>query len=143
MKRFFFVPEWNMEIITREESGSLSARTNIIFSNFRSSHVVVLLLRLDSNKTKIAQVYVPTSENDDDEVEKFYHDLESSFTINSTYTVVMGDFNAKLGRGRKPGEKLIGKLGSAPPGDMKNILRHPCRVRNTSKDRVQCHLEEW
>ena len=85
---------------------------NIISSNFRSSRVGVLLLRLDSNKTiKIVQVYAPTSASDDDEVEEFYQDLESTLTIISTYTVVMGDFNAKLGRGRKPGEKFIGGFG--------------------------------
>ena len=63
---------------------------NRISTNFRSSRVGVLLLRLDSNKTiKIVQVYAPTSASDDDEVEEFYHDLESTLTINSTYTVVM------------------------------------------------------
>ncbi|VDP06693.1 unnamed protein product [Soboliphyme baturini] len=74
--------------------------------------VRVLLLRLDSNKTlRIVQVYAPTTASDDDEVEEFYAELESTLTIKSIYTRVMGDINAKLGQGGKAGEKHIGRFG--------------------------------
>ncbi|VDP29787.1 unnamed protein product [Soboliphyme baturini] len=67
----------------------------ILSCRFSSPRVGILLLRLDSNKTlKIVQVYA----SDVDEVEKLYAELESTLTVKATYTVVMGDFNAKLGR---------------------------------------------
>ena len=115
VKRFFLVSEWNNLNYYKRGIGFVVSKKwspNIISSNFHSSRVGVLLLRLDSNKTiKIVQVYAPTSPSDDDEVEEFYHDLESTPNTNSTHTVVMGDFNAKLGRGRKPRETFIGGFG--------------------------------
>ncbi|MFH4982497.1 hypothetical protein AB6A40_009206 [Gnathostoma spinigerum] len=56
---------------------------------------------------KIVQVYVPTSTSDDDEVEDFYNEVDNILEKKSTYTIVMGDFNAKTGRG-KEGENVSG-----------------------------------
>lgn len=86
--------------------------SNIISCEFRSPRIGILLLRLDNTKTlKIVQVYAPTMASDDDEVEEFYEQLDSALITRATYTVVMGDFNAKLGRGGRPGERYIGKFG--------------------------------
>ncbi|MFH4978111.1 hypothetical protein AB6A40_004820 [Gnathostoma spinigerum] len=59
---------------------------------------------------KIVKAYAPTSTRDDDELEDIYNELDNILEKKSTYTIVMGDFNAKIGRG-KEGEKYIGRQG--------------------------------
>ena len=84
---------------------------NIKSCRLLSARLGVLTLKLGKKKTmKIIQVYAPTSASDDDELEDFYHELHRVEKEKSTYTIIMGDFNAKLGRGR-PTEKYIGRYG--------------------------------
>ena len=85
---------------------------NIISCRLLSARVGILVMHINKKKTiKIIQVYAPTSASDDEEVEDFYRELDEAEQERSTYTVIMGDFNAKLGRGR-PTETFIGKYGS-------------------------------
>ena len=102
--------------------------SQIISCQFRSSRVGVLLLQLSSKRSlKIVQIYAPTITSDDEEVEEFYAELESTLCVKSTYTIVMGDFNAKLGRGKREGEKYIGTFGIG--------------VRNSRGDRMAAMAE--
>lgn len=61
---------------------------------------------------KIVQVYAPTSTYSDDEVETMYEDIAKALNNTSKvyYSVVMGDFNAKMGVQRS-GESYIGPFG--------------------------------
>uniref|UniRef100_A0A914W5Q0 Metalloendopeptidase n=1 Tax=Plectus sambesii TaxID=2011161 RepID=A0A914W5Q0_9BILA len=71
----------------------------------------VLTINLQKQQTLcIIQVYAPTSAADDEEIERFYDDLEEEINKRSTYLVVMGDFNAKVGR-RQDDETFIGPFG--------------------------------
>ncbi|CAG9133144.1 unnamed protein product [Plutella xylostella] len=57
------------------------------------------------------QVYAPTSKHTDDEVELAYEDVSSALRKFTThFTVVMGDFNAKLGK-QEGGETKVGSHG--------------------------------
>lgn len=70
-----------------------------------------MLLRLDSSNTlKVVEVYPLTTTSDDEQVEGFYNEVESTLIVRSICTVVMGDFNAKLGRKEKTEERytLVG-----------------------------------
>lgn len=60
---------------------------------------------------KIIQVYAPTSASDDEEVDAFYEDLSEALSENACfYNIVMGDFNAKIGRTLES-EEYVGKYG--------------------------------
>ncbi|CAG4949690.1 unnamed protein product [Parnassius apollo] len=60
---------------------------------------------------KVIQVYAPTSEHPDEEVKEMYEDISTAMHSSKIhYTVLMGDFNAKLGT-RKNGELKVGKFG--------------------------------
>ena len=84
---------------------------NIISCSITSTRIGTLFIKLDERKTlKIIQVYAPTSASSDDEVEEFYNELQQAENAKSTYTVIIGDFNAKVGRGR-PSEKYVGRYG--------------------------------
>ena len=71
----------------------------------------VLTINLQKQQTlRIIQVYAPTSAADDEEIERFYDDLEEEINKRSTYLVIMGDFNAKVGR-MQDDETFIGPFG--------------------------------
>ena len=57
------------------------------------------------------QVYAPTSNNEEDEVEQFYEDLQDLLELTSKKDVlfIIGDWNAKVGSQEAPG--VTGKSG--------------------------------
>ena len=63
-----------------------------------------------SNITVI-QVYAPTSNTEETEVERFYEDLQDLFELTPKKDVlfITGDWNAKVGSQEKPG--ITGKFG--------------------------------
>ena len=48
----------------------------------------------------IIQVYAPTTAYDDNEIESFYESVQQ--IKNQDITIIMGDFNAKIGEGSEP-----------------------------------------
>ena len=46
---------------------------------------------------KIVQVYAPTTSHSDEETDNFYNTIEKILEKQTHYTIVMGDFNAKVG----------------------------------------------
>ncbi|CAH2084466.1 unnamed protein product [Euphydryas editha] len=73
----------------------------------------VALLDIDINDTPITiiQVYAPTEESDEVEIESFYETLHRAHANSSKYTIVMGDFNAKVGQKDTEENKLLGRFG--------------------------------
>ena len=71
-----------------------------------SNRVVTLNLQLSGNhQICLIQVYAPTSDYDDEVLETFYEDVSKAIEENKAkYTIVMGDFNAKVGE-RQPEEE--------------------------------------
>ena len=59
----------------------------------------------------IIQVYAPTSKRPEEEVDKFYDDLEKakSQCKSQEVKIIQGDFNAKVGKGRR--DDIIGEYG--------------------------------
>ena len=85
--------------------------SKIISCEIKSPRLGILYLSISGKKTlKIVQAYAPTSNSEDEELEEFYKELEDSLSQKSTYTVVMGDLKAKIGRGRAD-ENYIGRYG--------------------------------
>ena len=59
----------------------------------------------------IIQVYAPTIDADEEEMEKFYDQINNvkAQCKSQDIVIVMGDFNAKVGKGKRG--KAIGHLG--------------------------------
>jgi hypothetical protein len=68
-----------------------------------------LILKISKNTTiRFIQLYAPTSASEDDDIEDFYELVDEVMARGkATYNIIMGDFNAKLGK-RKDGERFIG-----------------------------------
>ena len=75
-----------------------------------SSRVGMLKLNIGKGQTlKIIQVYAPTVVCEEEELEDFYSGVDEALKETTTYTVVMGDFNAKIGKSTLK-ENNIGKF---------------------------------
>ena len=81
---FLVNKEWK-DSITRVSSGS--------------SRVAELILRItDIYQLKIVQVYyAPTTSHSDEETDNLYNTIDNILEKQTHYTIVMGDFNAKVG----------------------------------------------
>ncbi|GFS20103.1 mRNA cap guanine-N7 methyltransferase-like [Elysia marginata] len=52
----------------------------------------------DGRPLQIIEIFAPTTDYDDTDIEIFYEELENSMDKKCKYTVIVGDFNAKKGR---------------------------------------------
>src|SRR5271167_45439 len=78
-----------------------------------SERTAMLIVKLNSKySVKIIQVYAPTSAYSDEVVEAVYEEINQLMDqVTTQYTIVMGDFNAKIGI-RKQGENgIMGPYG--------------------------------
>ena len=96
-----------------------------------------LILKLNKRyQVKVIQVYAPTSTHDDEEVERFYEDVETAMRRNKThFTFVIGDFNAKIGQ-KRVGETAVGNFGIGNRNDRGDFLvefaeRNQLKIMNT------------
>ena len=92
----------------------------------------VMMLQLDTKPVKknIIQVYAPTADKPDEEVESFYKDVEKlmKMTKNEEITLLMGDFNAKVG-GRRVGD-TVGAYGLGVRNERGDTLIGFCQEKN-------------
>ena len=88
-------------------------KDNITRVNDISLRVAELVLRITTRyQLKIVHVYAPTPSHSEDEINIFYNDIDNILIIYpSHYTIVMGDFNAKVGVRTNPSETATGRFG--------------------------------
>lgn len=89
-----------------------------------SPRVAYLTLRLNSRYTlKIIQTYAPTATQNDEDIENFYDDINTALRQKpSHYTLVIGDFNAKLGHKQDDSETPMGSHGFGTRNDRGQVL---------------------
>ena len=67
---------------------------------------------------KIIQIYAPTTDHEDEEVEELYEEVSKIITeVKTQFTVVMGDFNSKLGKKKDDLETPLGPYGYGARND--------------------------
>ena len=77
-----------------------------------SSRVAELVIRItDRYQLKIVQVYAPTTSHSDEETDNFYNTIANILEKQTHYTIVMGDFNAKVGGQTNTSERATGCFG--------------------------------
>lgn len=95
-----------------------------------SDRVMMLKLKTDKGNMNIIQVYAPTADKEEAEAEKFYTELDDIFRSikNNEITIVMGDFNAKVGSG-KVGTQ-VGNFGLGERNDRGDRLIEFCQDKD-------------
>ena len=78
-----------------------------------SDRIAYIKLQINRQHTmKIIQVYAPTTSHPDEVVEDLYNDIDEIFTTEKTsFTILMGDLNAKVGVRKDDEEKGVGPFG--------------------------------
>lgn len=76
-----------------------------------SDRVMLLKINASPFNINIIQTYAPTCDGNDGDVEAFYDDIGKCLKLsrNHEITIVMGDFNAKIGQGKC--ENVVGEHG--------------------------------
>ncbi|GFO06969.1 endonuclease-reverse transcriptase [Plakobranchus ocellatus] len=68
-------------------------------TNIYSERIIVCTIKTRGDQLQIIRVYVPTTIYDDEDVEIFYEELGKALDEDqSKYNIVMGDFNATIGK---------------------------------------------
>ena len=87
-------------------------KENITRVSSGSSRVAALVLRItDRYQLKIVQVYAPTTSHSDEQTDNFYNTIDNILEKQTHYTIVMGDFNAKVGGQTHILERATGCFG--------------------------------
>ena len=89
--------------------------------------------------TTVIQVYAPTINTKEAEVEQLYEDLQDLLELTPIKDVLflIGDWNAKVGSQEIP--KVIGKLGLGVQNEAEQRLTEFCQENNTRVDSTHGH----
>ena len=103
----------------------------MLSQNAVSDRIVTVKLNTKSAPLNIIQVYAPTSESEEEEIEKFYTDLQNvkNKFPKREMCIIMGDFNAKIGEGEDR-ECGIGPYGLGERNERGDLLASFCQANN-------------
>ena len=86
-------------------------RNAVLGCNLKNDRMISVGLQGKAFNITVMQVYAPTSNTEEAEVERFYEDLQDLLELTPKRDVlfIIGDWNAKVGSQETPG--IIGKFG--------------------------------
>lgn len=95
-----------------------------------SDRIIMIKLHAFPMDINIIQIYAPTAEKEDIIVEEFYEQLETLIKQNKKHeiTIVLGDFNAKIGQGRH--SDIVGNFGQGMRNERGDRLIQFCEEHN-------------
>ena len=110
---------------------------NVVKFDSTSDRIAWVVVKLCNRYSlKVIQVYAPTSQSSEEELESFYEDITRVLEEEKTqYTLIIGDFNAKVGR-NAAGESSVGKFGVGERNERGEVLvsfaeKYNLRIMNT------------
>lgn len=91
-----------------------------------SERIILVKINTKPNNTVIIQIYMPTTNADDDEIEKIYEDINKLIdqTMAEDNVIVMGDINATVGEGNEGA--IVGQFGLVTRNDRGRRLIEFC-----------------
>ena len=95
---------------------------------------------------RVIQVYAPTSNTEEAEVERFDEDLQDLLELTPKIDVIIGDWNAKVGSQKTPG--VTGKFGFGMGNEAGQRLTEFCQknvlvIANTLFQQHKRRLYTW
>ncbi|XP_048516546.1 craniofacial development protein 2-like [Dendroctonus ponderosae] len=123
---------------------------NVIKIHSISNRVMYLIYKLNTRYLlKMIQVYAPTSTHADAEVEVFYDDINTAIHQELThYSMLIGDFNAKLGHKEDETETPLGTHGFGVRNErgqtlLEFLLQHNLFVMNSFYRKAPLRKWTW
>src|SRR6476469_6543037 len=94
------------------------------------NRIIVVKVKAYSVDMVIVQAYLPTSDYEDEKVEKLHDELEEILGKQKATdnVIVMGDFNAVVGEGKE--DRVVGKFGLRKRNDRGERLIECCKSQN-------------
>ena len=113
-----------------------------------SERNIMLKLKAKPFDITIIQTYMPTSSSTEEEIEEHYEEIEKMMkeVKSSDVLIIMGDFNAKIGKGAY--RDIVGKHGLGERNERGERLLHFCTekdlvVSNTTFEQPNRLLYTW
>lgn len=101
-------------------------KTNIIDIRCISDRVIRLDIFLNNRTMHLIQCYAPTESATSEDLEIFYKHLQFALEDTGNDTVVMGDFNSKIGKPTAEDKKVMGPWGFGDRNERGDILLQFC-----------------
>ncbi|XP_026467839.1 craniofacial development protein 2-like [Ctenocephalides felis] len=118
-----------------ERGGAVMVRNKSVRSvlnvNCLSDRLMSVKMKAEPVDVMVVQVYMPTSSHDEAQVEQIYEQIDEMLYQEGkgkVNVVIMGDFNAIVGKGSE--KKIVGKYGLGRRNDRGNMLIDFCRRNN-------------
>ena len=95
-----------------------------------SDRIIVAKIKAKPFDIGTIQVYTPTSERPEEEVEEFYEDLDKAkkYLKSQSTQIIMGDFNAKVGSDKV--ENIVGPCGKGDTNERGEKLIEWCKAND-------------
>ena len=127
-------------------------RNAVLVCNFKNDRMISVHLQGKPFNITVIQVYAPTSNAEEAEVEQFYEDLQDLLELTPKKDVlfIIGDWNAKVGSQEIPG--VTGKFGLGMGNEAGQRLIEFCQenalvIANTlfqqHKERLHIGITRW
>ena len=84
-------------------------RNAVLGCNHKNNRMISVRLQGKPFNITVIQVYAPTSNAEEDEVERFYEDLQDLLEPRKDVLFIIGEWNAKVGSQETPG--VTGRFG--------------------------------
>ncbi|XP_037942288.1 craniofacial development protein 2-like [Teleopsis dalmanni] len=114
----------------------------------KSKRAMMVKINAKPLNINIIQVYAPTPDKSDDEIESFYAELNELMRLTKSHeiNIIQGDFNAKVGRGEVHG--VVGQYGLGERKDRGDRLIQFCqeyklKISNTMFNLPPRRLYTW
>ena len=106
--------------------------TIVLGCNLKNNRMIFVRFQGKPFSTTVIQVYAPTTNAEEVEVEWFYEDLQDHLKLTPKKDVlfIIGDWNAKVGSQEIPG--VIGKFGLGVENEAGKVLTEFCQEENWS-----------
>lgn len=109
-----------------------NAQRSLISYKPVSDRVISARFHTATGAVTICQIYAPTIDAKDEDIDAFYNDLQQEIISSprSDTLIIMGDFNAKVGVGDKDTSSIMGMCGSGQRNERGDRLLDFCSVNN-------------
>ena len=131
-----------------QPSQSTRVRNAVLGCNLENDRMISVRLQGKSFSVTVIQVYAPTSNAEEAEVEQFYEDLQDLLELTPKKDVlfIIGDWNAKVGSQETPG--VTGKFGLGVQNEARQRLIEFCQenalvIANTLFQQHKRRLHTW
>ena len=125
------------------------AKDSVINYNLKSERMMIVRVSAKPKNLLLLQVYAPTTADPDEEIENFYDEVKNAINEIKKWddiVLLMGDFNAKIGKGKQ--DEVVGPHGLGKRNDSGEpvvgfCIKHKLIVCNTWFEQRENSKHTW